>query len=210
MEKKFLFKNKILAISIFLLCILFQANLYAQHQLLDSLTLDTLTAFTSLDEAIKNPDQVIKLILRKKKLKKFPVEILKFTNLQYLDLSKNAIEDLPSEIGLLKDLQYFAIAKNGVEELPHKIGNLTNLVYLDINNNELTTLPYEIGKLEKLKMLDLWSNDIDKFPNEIKNLKNLRTFDLRVIMIPDAEQVRVQSLLPHTQIFFSPYCKCAQ
>ena len=37
----------------------------AQNQLLDSLTLDTLTGFTNLQEALKNPDAVIKLVLRK-------------------------------------------------------------------------------------------------------------------------------------------------
>jgi Leucine-rich repeat (LRR) protein len=182
----------------------------AQSQLLDSLTLDTLTAYTSIAEAIKNPEQVIKLELRKKRLKKFPLEILQFTNLQYLDLSRNDIEELPDEIGQLKNLQYFAISRNGLQELPTQIGQLTNLYYLEANNNDLTSLPMEIGKLEKLKNLDLWSNELDKFPTEIKNLKNLMLMDLRVIMIPDTEQARVQGLLPHTKIYFSPFCKCAQ
>lgn len=182
----------------------------AQNQLLDSLTLDTLTAFTSIPEALKHPEQVIKLELRKKRLKEFPPEIFQFPNLQYLDLSKNNISELPEEIGTLKNLQYFAISRNGLEELPHQIGDLINLYYLEANNNDLTSLPTEIGKLEKLRNLDLWSNDVDKFPTEIRNLKNLTLFDLRVIMIPDAEQARVQSLLPHTKIYFSPYCKCQQ
>lgn len=196
--------------SLLLLFILFLPKTKAQSQLLDSLTLDTLTAFTSIDEAMKHPEKVIKLELRKKKLKKFPAEIFKFTNLQYLDLSKNDIEDIPSEIGQLKDLQYFAISRNGLQEFPTQIGGLSNLYYLKANNNNLTSLPAEIGKLEKLKNFDLWSNDIDNFPLEIKNLKNLRLLDLRVIMIPDAEQDRVQSLLPHAKIYFSPYCKCQQ
>ena len=182
----------------------------AQNQLLDSLTLDTLTAFTSITEALKHPEQVIKLELRKKRLKEFPPEIFQFPNLQYLDLSKNNISELPEEIGTLQNLQYFAISRNGLEELPHQIGNLINLYYLEANNNDLTSLPTEIGKLEKLRNLALWSNDVDKFPTEIRNLKNLTLFDLRVIMIPDAEQARVQSLLPHTKIYFSPYCKCQQ
>jgi Leucine-rich repeat (LRR) protein len=198
------------SLTLLLFLIVFSLKTNAQIQLLDSLTLDTLTAFTSIEEAIKHPELVIKLELRKKRLKKFPSEIFKFTNLQYLDISKNSIREIPSEIGELKNLQFFAVSRNGLEELPTQIGSLTNLFYLELNNNDLTSLPTEIGKLEKLKTLDLWSNDIDKFPTEIRNLKNLQLLDLRVIMIPDAEQARVQSLLPHTKIFFSPYCKCAQ
>ena len=182
----------------------------AQNPLLDSLTLDTLAPYTSIDEALKHPEDVIKLDLRKKRLKKFPPEIFKFPNLQYLDLSKNDIKEIPVEIGQLKSLQYFAIFKNYVQELPPQIGGLTNLYYFDADNNDLTSLPPEIGKLEKLKVLDLWSNDIGKFPDEIKNLKNLISLDLRVIMIPDEEQARVQALLPHTKVYFSPFCKCEQ
>lgn len=204
-------KKTIKAISaLVLLSVLFLQKTTAQNQLLDSLTLDTVTAFTSINEAMLHPEQVIKLELRKKRLKKFPPEIFNFINLQYLDISKNDIEELPAEIGQLKNLQYLAISRNGLQEFPTQIGNLTNLYYLEANNNDLTSLPSEMGKLEKLKLLDLWSNDIDKFPTEIRNLKNLLLLDLRVIMIPDAEQDRVQSLLPHTKIYFSPYCKCQQ
>ncbi len=182
----------------------------AQTELLDSLALDKVFVYTSIEEAMLQPEQVIRLELRKKRLKKFPVEILAFHNLQYLDLSKNDIEELPEEIGQLKNLQYFAISKNGLQEFPHQLGELKNLYYLEANNNELTSVPWEIGKLNKLEYIDLWSNEIDKFPEEIKNLKNLKMMDLRVIMIPDMEQARIQSLLPHTKIYFSPYCKCAQ
>lgn len=182
----------------------------AQTVLLDSLTLDTIHAYTNLEEALKNPEKVIKLELRKKKLKSFPIEILKFTNLQYLDLSKNSIKELPIEIGQLKNLQYLAISKNSLEEFPPQIGDLTNLFYLNANQNELTSIPPAIGKLVKLKNLDLWSNNIDKFPEELKNLKSLMVFDLRVILIPDAEQSSIQAMLPNAKVYFSPYCKCQQ
>ncbi len=203
-------KKKAYLIYLLYFFIFISPKLSAQYQLLDSLTLDTLRSFKSIGEAIKNPESVIKLELRRKKIKKFPPEIFNFPNLQYLDISKNDIEEIPAEIGQLKNLQYLAISRNGLEELPPEIGSLSNLFYLEINNNNLSSLPSEIGKLEKLKTLDLWSNDIDKFPTEIKNLKKLELLDLRVIMIPDIEQARVKSLLPKTKIFFSPFCKCAQ
>ena len=193
-----------------MLCVAFFQRSPAQTVLLDSLVLDTLTAFTSLQEALKNPELVIKLDLRRKKIKVFPTEILQFTNLQYLDLSKNSIDELPIEISQLKNLQYLAVSKNGLQELVPQIGELKNLYYLNLNQNDLSSLPMEIGKLENLINLDLWSNNIDKFPEEIKNLKKLKLLDLRVIMIPDAVQDHIQYLLPHTKIYFSPYCQCQQ
>ncbi|HET6226964.1 MAG TPA: leucine-rich repeat domain-containing protein [Bacteroidia bacterium] len=201
------FSRKIL-VTVLLVC---AANrISAQQALLDSLTLDTLTAYTSLEEALKHPDQVIKLELRKKKYKEFPKEITQFKNLQYLDLSKNLIKEIPAGIKELTSLQYLSLARNNIVELPNEIGELTNLYYLNVNQNDLEALSPAIGNLEKLRNLDLWSNNLSHFPDEIKNMKSLKLMDLRVIMIPDAEQNRIQALLPQTKIYFSPYCKCAQ
>lgn len=193
-----------------LLLVLFFQNVYTQTELLDSLELDRAFVYTSIEEAMQNPEKVIKLELKKKKLKQIPQEVFQLPNLQYLDLSKNKIRELPDEIGQLTSLQYLMLSKNELQELNPKIGNLKNLYFLEINNNELTALPFDIGKLEKLHYLDLWSNEIGRFPDELKNLKDLKVMDLRVIMIPDNDQKRIQSLLPHTKIHFSPYCKCAQ
>lgn len=186
------------------------SKLFSQTVLLDSLTLDTMRAFTSLEEALKNPEKVIKLELRRARLKSFPMEILKFTNLQYLDLTKNNIKELPPEISQLQNLQYFSISKNILEEFPPQIGDLKNLFYLNANQNELTSIPATIGKLTKLKNFDLWSNNIDRFPDELTNLKSLLVLDLRVILIPDAQQSAIQAMVPHAKVYFSPYCKCQQ
>jgi Leucine-rich repeat (LRR) protein len=195
---------------LFFLVVFSSSKLAAQNQLLDSLTLDTLTSFTELSDALKDPDKVIKLELRKKKLKEFPKEIFQFKNLQYLDLSKNSIKEIPPEIAELKDLQIFIISKNDLESLPKEIGELKMLQYLNVNQNEIGSLPSQIGDLTNLKNMDLWSNNVDKFPSEMKELKKLEVLDLRVILIPDEEQERLQKLLPKTKIYFSPYCKCQQ
>lgn len=197
-------------ISLLLIFVLSMNRLAAQQALLDSLTLDTLMGFTSLEEALKNPEQVVKLELRKKRLKNIPPEVFQFPNLQYLDLSKNSIAEIPADIAKLKNLQYFSIARNHLVELPPQIGELSNLYYLNANNNDLVAITASIGKLQQLRNFDLWSNNIERFPDELQGMKSLKILDLRVIMIPDAEQTRIQSLLPHTKIFFSPYCKCAQ
>ncbi|TND01824.1 MAG: hypothetical protein FD123_4200 [Bacteroidetes bacterium] len=180
----------------------------AQQKLLDSLALDTMPGYTSLQEALKEPDKVIKLVLRKQKLKMFPKEILQFTNLQYLDLSKNDLKELPDSIGVLKNLQVLHLSKNEIEYLPKEIGELVNLKILDVNQNELVELPSSIGRLSKLEYLDLWSNNLERFPDTMKELKNLKLMDLRVILMSDELQLRLQQWLPHTKIYFSPNCKC--
>lgn len=182
--------------------------LSAKAQLLDSLALDTMLGHTNLQEALKEPDKVIKLVLRKQKLTAMPAEILKFKNLQYLDLSKNKIKKLPEGIDTLKQLQFLILSKNLIEELPKQIGDLPNLKHLNVNQNELETLPAQIGKLEKLEYLDLWSNNLNEFPEEMKYLKNLKVLDLRVILISDEQQTRLKNLLPKTTIHFSKNCNC--
>jgi Leucine-rich repeat (LRR) protein len=181
------------------------------YPLLDSLTLDTMQGYTDLAEAMKNPEKVVKLVLRKQHYKEFPKEIWMFPNLQYLDLSKNQITELPDSLGKLKSLQVLHLSKNKLESLPRELGDLTNLVILDINQNELTMLPPQIGKLKKLQYLDLWGNDIGIFPEELKDISdNLKVVDLRVILININEQQRIIKLLPKTKIYFDPPCKCNQ
>ncbi len=199
-----MFKLKYFVFVLFLGCF---TTTQAQ-QLLDSLTLDTLTATTSLIEAMKNPNAVIKLELKKQKLKSFPIEILKMKNLQYLDISKNNIQEIPDSIELLVNLQHFNASKNKIERMPKQIGKLTNLYYLNMNNNELVSLPMHIGQLVNLRVLDLWSNELSEFPDEMANMKNLITLDLRAILIDEALQKRLRELLPKTNVQMSPSCNC--
>jgi Leucine-rich repeat (LRR) protein len=180
----------------------------SQAQLLDSLSLDTLTGFTSIEEGMKNPDAVIKLVLRKNHLKTFPNEVLKFKNLQYLDISKNKIEELPDSISLLNQLQYLSCSKTGLKIIPNTIGKLTHLKYLNLNQNDIEQLPHQIGNLENLELLDLWSNNFNEYPPSLKNLKSLKILDLRNILISDETQLYITNLLPKALVQMSPSCKC--
>ncbi len=196
---------------IVLLAIIFLAGLTssAQENLLDSVALSIYDEFTDLDSARKDPDKVVKLVLRKKRYKSFPTQILKFKNLQYLDLSKNSIKELPDSIILLKKLQVLIVSKTGLESLPNSIGGLKNLKYINVNQNEIGRLPYSFGELEKLEIADLWSNNLEYFPETLKQLTKLKSMDLRNILIPQIHQDNIQSMLPNTIIFFSPACKCS-
>lgn len=190
-----------------LLFVLFQ-TVASKAQLLDSLTLDTLTAFTNLQEALKQPDKVVKLVLRKQHLKDFPKEIAQFQNLQYLDLSKNAIKDVPDEIGTLTQLQYFICNKNNLTTLSKEVGKLINLVYLNLNQNDLEYLPPQIGNLEKLKYLDLWDNNFSEYPSTMANLKSLRVLDLRHILINEERQTNIKNMLPNSTVYMDNPCQC--
>jgi Leucine-rich repeat (LRR) protein len=179
--------------------------------LYDSLTLDTMIGYTDLATALKEPEKVVKLTLRKQKYESFPAELWKFPNLQYLDLGKNKIKEVPDSIKFFINLQVLHLSKNEIEFLPREIGDLSNLVILDINQNELTSLPPQIGKLKKLKYLDLWSNNLSIFPEELGELsETLQVLDLRVILINADQQDRIRLMLPKTTIFMSPPCKCDQ
>lgn len=197
---------KIILNAFFALMFLF--SIRGNAQLLDSLGLDTMRAVLSIEEGLKNPDAVIKLELRKQKLNDFPMEILQFKNLQYLDLSKNRIKEIPEAIDTLKYLQVFIMSKNKLEYLPKEIGNLSNLKYLNLNQNELYSLPAQMGKLDQLISLDLWSNNIDTFPEELIYMRSLKELDLRVILISDNEQERLREMFPKANIYFSKNCNC--
>src|SRR4051812_20359753 len=117
---------KVRTISI-IVSLIFVGALYSNAQQLDSLTLDTMKAFVSITEAMKTPEQVIKLKLRKNKYKTLPAELFTFTNLQYLDLSKNKLKELPPDISKLQNLQVLILSSNSIELLPPEIGKLKNL-----------------------------------------------------------------------------------
>ena len=208
--------NKALKI-VALVVLIFSArqNVVAQEvallPLYDSLTLDTMVGYTDLESALKEPEKVVKLTLRKQKFTSFPAELWKFPNLQYLDLGKNKITEVPDSISFFKNLQVLHLSKNSIEFLPREIGDLSNLMILDINQNELTSIPPQIGKLKKLRYLDLWSNNLSIFPDELKELsETLQVLDLRVILINAETQDKIRQMLPKTTIYMSPPCKCDQ
>lgn len=178
-------------------------------QLLDSLSLDTITACTTIQEAMKDSVNVIKLDLSKQKLSEFPKELRKLTSLQYLDLSKNKITDIPPWIGELKDLQVLILYKNKIDSLRSQIAELSHLKYLDLNRTDLEKLPHSIGQLKELQTLNLWSDNIGSYPFELKYLSdNLKTLDLRDVLVNDASQQFLKAILPNTTIYFSPVCPC--
>ena len=192
-----------------LLLILFLlSGLNSNAQLYKLSELDTIKEYKSLEEALKNPDAVIRLNLRGKKLRTVPKEVFLFKNLQELNLKKTKIDQLPKEIGDLTNLQILDLSKNELTILPSEIGLLINLKVLKASENELEYLPIEIGKLVELRFLDIWSNNLSSLPDEIADLKKLKKIDMRVIQYNDQEMKFMRDLLPNTEILFSKSCNC--
>jgi len=191
-------------ISLVLVCL----SVKSSAQTLSEKDLDTCYIYSSLEKAMRNPDNVYILDLSKTKLKEFPQEILSFKNLNKLDLSKNRIAVIPEGIANLKHLQELNLGKNKLEAFPGDIVELVDLKRLILNQNNIDGIPYMIKNLQKLEYLDMWSNNLSKFPESLSELKNLKELDLRVIQFTDEEKAKITSLLPNTKIHFSASCNC--
>jgi len=166
--------------------------------------------FESMEEAMQQPDSVIKLDLSRSKLTQIPAEVFTLPNLQWLNLSKNKIKVIPADIEKLKSLQELDVSNNDLTQLPPQIGELLHLTKLKLNKNEITSLPPEIGNLIHLEVFEMWNNELDTIPDEVRHLVRLKTWELRGILFSDEKQKHIHSLLPETKIYFSPSCACKQ
>lgn len=165
--------------------------------------------YRSMEEALKSPESVYRLHLRKKKLKKIPQEVYLLKNLNELVLSKNRIEEIPREIAELEALQVLDLSDNRLVFIAEEIGELYNLKRLIIYKNILTHLPPSMGNLVNLEYLDMWSNLVFEFPEEMSKLKNsLKEIDMRVIYMTPLQQVNIKEMFPNSEIKFSRTCNC--
>lgn len=169
---------------------------------------EVLRVYTTLSEALANPDSVYRLRLREK-LTKVPDEVFTaFPNLLELDLGRNRLRDLPTTIGVLKKLKRFIADRNKLTTLPKEIGDMENLQELILNRNELTHLPTDIGRLNQLKLLDIWSNNIDELPASMRDMPALKEVDMRVIVISDEKKKDIKALLPQVKVHLDKGCNC--
>ncbi len=192
-----------LIILLFNNCFLLHAQNYQK-----GLSETDLKMYTSIEEAMLNPDSVKYLSLKHKKLRIIPKEVFLFKNLEVLDISKNKLEEIPEDIEKLVKLREISVANNSLTTLPIQIGKLVQLKKIIAYQNNIALLPTTIGNLKNLELLDLWSNEIESFPEEIKALKQLKFVDLRGIMLTDEQKANIKSLLPNAQIEFSMGCNC--
>jgi hypothetical protein len=139
-----------------------------------AVSIPVVNGLTSLPLAMKDPKAVRRVSLVNNNLSVFPSDILKLTNLLFLDLEQNQIQTLPGEIDGLTKLEELYLLGNRIQRLPSNLGNLKKLRILGLAYNQLETFPLEITSLEKLEALDLSDNQLSTLPAEIDALKNLK------------------------------------
>jgi Leucine-rich repeat (LRR) protein len=177
-------------------------------QLIDSAALQKQKVFTSLDEAMVNPEVVYRLNLSKQHLQFIPENVFKLTHLQELVLSRNKIQYIPAEISMLRNLQILNLSDNKLKTLPAETGQLTNLKSLYLKRNKIEQLPVEMEKLTSLAYLDLWGNALIQLPVQMSALtRNLHIIDMRGILIKPEYRNAITELLPDTKVYFSG-CNC--
>lgn len=160
--------------------------------------------YTRLEDALKEPDKVIKLNLENQANTDVLKQIYKFKNLEYLNLRHTGINALPDNINALKNLKVLDLGDNNLTILPKSFSDLKNLteLYLDhekdlklgedfeilsrlqslrilhLENNNITKLPKNLNKLNQIEQLYLNDNRLKEIPFEIKGLKNLKFLDI--------------------------------
>lgn len=134
---------------------------------------------TSLEEALRNPEQTCFLSLTGAELDSLPPEIGRLHNLLYLNLAGNKIASLPREIGELKELREINLNDNQLTELPAEFFTLTNVRTLALVRNKLTELSAHIGKMQNVNKLYLIGNPMT-----------------------EAEADKIKKQLPHTEVVF--------
>jgi len=184
------------------------SNFYGQ--LLDSSQLQNQTLFISFEQAnTVSADSVYRLSFKRNLPGDFAQKIIKYPNLQELQLKNMKLKKVPEIVWQLENLTVLDLSNNRLDSLSSQIKNLIYLENLILNRNYLLTLPAEISYLSRLSYLDLWSNLIIEFPEEITKLENtLKTVDMRVINMNDKRKEQLKTLLPNTKFLFSNSCNC--
>lgn len=85
----------------------------------------------------------------------FPVEILKFTKLEFLVLGASSIKNVPPKIKQLKNLEHLSFRLNNLTTLPENISYLSSLKAIDLSNNNLSHIPDVLLKMDSLKFISL-------------------------------------------------------
>ncbi|MEO1448605.1 MAG: leucine-rich repeat domain-containing protein [Bacteroidota bacterium] len=124
--------------------------------------------FYSMSEAMREPEKVYKLSLSRKKLKRMPTDIImRFPNLQVLNLSQNKIKEIPDEIIRLKNLQTLILHHNKLRKLPADMREMGELQELYLGYNKFIQVPAWVGGLGKLRRLDITSNQLTLYEIEL-------------------------------------------
>lgn len=137
--------------------------------------------YVSMEEALKVPEQVIRLNLSNQSIQ-FPDSVWsKFINLQYLSLKNDQIAQLPAAIGNITSLKVLDLSGNDFKLLPSSFINLINLEELLLNDERFFNLEENIpllSKLPRLKILHVENDGLESLPKNISSLIHLESLYL--------------------------------
>lgn len=122
-------------------------------------TVPFIKVYTSISEASKDPGNVVildlsntkdkipedfsqfinlkSLSLTGKKLTVFPIQVLKMSNLERLDLNNNQINSLPHDMSMLNQLKIFNLTGNNISKIDPEIKFPPNLTDLLLAGNKI-------------------------------------------------------------------------
>jgi Leucine-rich repeat (LRR) protein len=170
----------------------FQMELaHAQGQLLDSAALAKEKTYTSLEEALEEPEKVYKLdlsIYAEKDLSDLSLwsdELSKFKNIQELMISiesdKNVLSKIPLFKGLnnlqklkLENIRLGNFQESEIKSFFDELSSLPRLEELNLSKNNLSSKQLFLRNLKNLKILNLNDNVIQSLTTEFLGLENLK------------------------------------
>lgn len=120
----------------------------------------------------KNPEHVDTLLLHQNRLTSIPQTIVRFTNLNSLDVSNCGLHRLPD---FFEDcpLTCLVAKHNNLtnDSLPKNFQNLSRLRELNLSGNRLTDFPEQVFDLTDLKYLYLGGNQITEISKDVWKLQ---------------------------------------
>ena len=159
--------------------------------------------------AAPSPDSVKAIDASRLKWETLPDELLKFTQLVYLDVSRNKLATLP-DLGSFTSLRHLDLSRNKFTTFPVSLCKMTALTRLSLGRNLIETIPECIGYFFSLVYLDLWDNPIKKLPEQLTKLTALRTVDLRGILFNKQFQEGWRTKMPNVTWHFDYPCECIE
>ncbi|XP_060530667.1 leucine-rich repeat-containing protein 58 [Cylas formicarius] len=156
-----------------------------------------------LEKDSKKPaENVEKLILHHNQLRVIPRNLVKFTNVQVLDVSNNGLASLPdifrhcrltnlvAKNNLLKNdslpkefsecvqLKELNLSGNRIQRFPEQIFSFPNLRFLYLGGNGMENISKDVWKLKQLLVLSVGANEITDVPASVGQLKQLQALVL--------------------------------
>lgn len=159
-------------------------------------------SYTSISEALKDPESVCSLDLSGQGLTAVPAELSRFTKIKKLIVNDNKISTLPPDLFKVQSLMWLHLNKNLITSVPAEIKNLTNLEMLSVGENNLSEIPSEVGQLTRLRALGLSRTKVTTLPQSLTGLSELKVITIVENNLSDSQKEAMKKLLPNVTIFF--------